>query len=277
MKKIIVPIDFSLYAENALKTAAYLAKKIEAEILVVHMLELSNAIVSLSEAYAQEETLFYFKLAEKKFSKFLDKEYLKEIKITPVIKHFKIFSELERLAREEKADLIIMGSKGTSGVKELFIGSNTERVIRYANIPVLVVKDEPMETDFKIAVFACDFSDDDIKPYQEAKAFFEILGCTMKLVYVTTPNSRFKSTKEIMNKVAKFMNKVHEKIDFMDGIKVVADYSIEEGVLNFADSIQADVVAIATHGRKGVSHFFEGSISEDVANHGSLPVMTFKV
>ena len=92
MKRIIVPIDFSVYSENALKSAAYLAKKYDAEILAVHMLELSNAIVSRSESYAQEETLFLYKLAENRFNEFLDKSYLEGLSITPIIKHFKIFS-----------------------------------------------------------------------------------------------------------------------------------------------------------------------------------------
>ncbi|RBW58042.1 universal stress protein [Tenacibaculum sp. E3R01] len=277
MKRIIVPIDFSIYSENALKSAAYLAKKHNAEIIAVHMLELSNAIASQSESYAQQETIFYYKLAERKFSDFLNKEYLNSVKVTPVIKHFKIFSELDQLSREENADLIIMGSRGTSGLKEMFIGSNTEKVIRYANVPVLVIKEKPIETDLKTAVFACDFSDDDIKPYQEAKAFFSALGCDLKLTYVTTPTSNFKSTKEINDKVSKFINKTHEAIDSFNNIKIIADYSIEEGVLYYANTIDADVLVLATHGRKGIAHFFEGSISEDIANHSTLPVITFKI
>ncbi|HAI20102.1 MAG TPA: universal stress protein, partial [Xanthomarina gelatinilytica] len=44
---------------------------------------------------------------------------------------------------------------------------------------------------------------------------------------------------------------------------------------NFSNVIGADLIAVATHGRKGIAHFFEGSISEDIANHSTLPVMTF--
>lgn len=58
MKKIIVPVDFSIHSENALKTAAFLAKENNAEIIIVHMLELSNAIINQSEYSAQKETFF---------------------------------------------------------------------------------------------------------------------------------------------------------------------------------------------------------------------------
>lgn len=277
MQKIIVPVDFSTYSENALKSAASLAKKHNAEVLAVHMLELSNAIASQSEAYLQEQTMFLYKMAEKRFSDFLEADYLVGVKVTPIIKHFKIFSELDQLAREEDADLIIMGSQGTSGIKEMFIGSNTEKVIRYSHVPVIVVKNDSIENDFKTAVFACDFSDDDLKPYQEAKTFFNALGTELKLVYVITPTSRFKSTQEITEKIEKFFTKTNEGSDAIKNVQIIADYSVEEGIFYYANNSKADIIALATHGRKGIAHFFEGSISEDIANHSKLPVVTFKI
>ena len=52
---------------------------------------------------------------------------------------------------------------------------------------------------------------------------------------------------------------------------------MEKGILNFADSIGADLIGMSTHGRKGLSHFFNGSISEDLVNHSLIPVVTFKI
>ncbi len=277
MRKIIVPVDFSNYSENALKSAIYLAKKNNAEIIAVHMLELSNAIASQSESYLQEQTLFLYKLTEKKFEEFLKADYLSDVKVTPVIKHFKIFSELDELAREENADLIIMGSKGTSGMKEIFIGSNTEKVIRHSKVPVIVTKEEAIKEDFKNALFACDFSDDDIKPYLEAKKLFNAINCNLKLVYVTTPTSKFKSTQEIKERINKFMENVGESAAVRDSVTIIADYSVEEGIFYYAETSNIDIIVLATHGRKGIAHFFEGSISEDIANHSSLPVITFKI
>ncbi|WP_271405920.1 universal stress protein [Tenacibaculum soleae] len=277
MKKIIVPVDFSIYSENALQTAAFMAKQNKAEIVVVHMLELSHALINQSESASQQEMIFYLKLAERKFNDFLQKDYLSTLKVTPIIKHFKIFSELDKLAKEEKADLIIMGSKGTSGLEEMFIGSNTEKVIRYANVPVLVVKENAITKKVENVVFACDFTEEDIDPYVRAKALFKKLGCNLQLVYVNTPTSKFKNSKEIKEKMKAFFKNVNEDVNSIENVKVVADYSVEKGVLYFADESKADVIAVATHGRKGVSHFFEGSISEDIANHSKLPIISFKI
>ncbi|WP_299159913.1 universal stress protein [uncultured Tenacibaculum sp.] len=276
MKKIIVPVDFSIHSEYALQTAAFLAKQANAEIIVVHMLELSNAIVSKSESYAQKETFFYLKLAEKKFNSFLQKEYLIDIKVTPIIKHFKIFSELDELAREENVDLIIMGSKGVSGLKEMFVGSNTEKVIRYAHVPVLVVKEEPITENFEKVVFACDFSDDDIDPLLRAQAFFKSLNSTLELVYVQTPSAKFKSTFELKEKIQQFLDKLGEVSFSKEQIHIVSDYTVEEGLRYYVNTHQIDMLVIATRGKKGIAHFFEGSITEDVANHSKFPLLTFK-
>jgi nucleotide-binding universal stress UspA family protein len=129
MKKIIVPVDFSLHSENALRTAAFFANTNEAEIIVVHMLETSNSVISVSEAYVHEQIVFELKLTEKKFQEYLDKPYLKDVKVTPIIKHHKSFSSLHKVAEEEGADLIILSSKGATGLKEMFYGSNTEVVV----------------------------------------------------------------------------------------------------------------------------------------------------
>ena len=91
MKKIIVPIDFSEHSEYALKTAARLAKKNNAEILALHMLEMSDIMLTTSEGLQYEKAVYFYKLSEQKFEKFLKKDYLKDLKVTPIIKHFKVF------------------------------------------------------------------------------------------------------------------------------------------------------------------------------------------
>ncbi|MFD2823987.1 universal stress protein [Lacinutrix iliipiscaria] len=277
MKKIIVPIDFSEHSEYALETAAVFARKHNAEILALHMLELSNALISSAENTQQAETVFYLKLAEQKFQDFLEKEYLNDLKVTPIVKHFKVFSEVNEVAKEHEADLIIMGSHGVSGLKEVLVGSNTEKVVRHSNIPVLVVKHNPILMDFENVVFACDFSEDAIKPYLNAGKMFEVLGAKMHLVYVNLPDNRFRSSTEIEKRVADFLKAADGNIDNMKNVTYVNDYTIEQGVLNVSNILGADLIAVATHGRKGLAHFFEGSISEDIANHSTLPVMTFKI
>lgn len=277
MKKIIVPIDFSEHSEYALKTAAQLAIKNASEIIVLHMLEMSEAILNASGGGQNSKALFFIKLIEQKLEKFIDKSYLKGVKVSGVIKHFKVFSEVNDIAKQHNASLIVMGSHGTSGLKEYFIGSNTERVVRHADIPVLVVKNNLRTVDFEVVAFACDFSEDSIKPYLNASKMFDEINTKMYLVYVNLPSSSFKSSIEIEKKVVNFFTKADGNLRKMKDVHYVSDYTPEEGVLNFANKIGADIIAIPTHGKKGLAHLLEGSVGEDVANHSTLPVITFKI
>jgi nucleotide-binding universal stress UspA family protein len=277
MKKIIVPIDFSQHSEYALEAAALLAKNHDAEILALHMLEMSDNLLINTDNEQHAKAVFFLKLAEQKFEEFLDKDYLKGIKVTPIVKHFKVFNEVSEVAKEHRADLIVMGSHGSSGVKEIFIGSNTEKVVRHSNIPVLILKSDPILMDFENVVFACDFSEDSIKPYLNASKLFKTLNSKMHLLYVNLPSESFKSSSEMEKGVVDFLKKADGNLDKIKSVHYVSDYSVEKGIINFANLLGADLIAVATHGRTGIAHFFEGSVSENVANHSLLPVMTFKI
>ncbi|WP_459210951.1 universal stress protein [Aquimarina rhabdastrellae] len=276
MKKIIVPVDFSEHSEYALAAAAELATQFEAEILAVHMLEMSNTMLIRNNSQAHTESVFFLKLAEQKFETFLDKPYLKDIKITPIVKHFKVFSELNELVKEHGADLIIMGSHGVHGLKELFIGSNTERVVRTASVPVLVVKEQLPSIQFKKLVFASNFATEDLEAFRKAEAFSKLIGGKLYPVYINTP-SQFESTIEIDNQIKSFLIKADGNLDRLKEVAHYSDYNVERGTFNYAAQVDADILAISTHARKGLSHFLYGSIGEDIANHATLPVITFHI
>ncbi|MBT8204207.1 MAG: universal stress protein [Eudoraea sp.] len=274
MKTIIVPVDFSEQSEYALKVAASLAKKHNSEILALHMLELNEAMISSSEGFHPEQTVFLLKLAEKRIKDFLDKPYLKGVKkISPIIKHFKVFGEVNDVVQRHGADLIVMGSHGSDGLKEIFVGSNAEKVVRHAQIPVLVIKDDLEDFKVDTFVFACGFKEESVGAFHKAHDFAKKLNADFHLVYINTPGDNFLSNPDAREKIARFMEKAGVDLK----VNIYNDYSVEKGVLNFSEKVKADVVSIPTHGRKGLSHFFMGSIGEDIANHSKIPVITFKI
>jgi nucleotide-binding universal stress UspA family protein len=237
MKKVIVPIDFSEHSEYALKAASILAKRNEIEIVVLHMLNLS--VVSLSESASdlQAQSIFYLKLAEKKFKKFLKKEYLKDIKITPIIKHYLSFKEINGIAEEENAELIIMSSHGASGVKEFFLGSNTEKVVRHSTIPVLILKEEIFDLNFEDVVYACDFSEKSIPAYKKALKLMEFFNSELHLLYVNLPNDKFKSSSQMQEMAVNFLTKAGQDISKLKEVTFECEFSIEKGILKFSNLI----------------------------------------
>lgn len=273
MKSIVIPVDFSQQSEKALKVAAALAKPQKAELLVLHMLELSPAFASESSYMAPAQMVHLLKMIEKRFSDFLHKPYLRGLKVTPVIKHYKVFSEVNEIARKHEADLVVMGSHGTDGVREIFIGSNTERVVRTSDVPVLVVKGDAKEFRPKRFVFACDFHKENISALTKAMEMSKLFTAEIHFVYINMPGDEFLSTDETHNRISRFLEAAHLNIE----VDIYNDYTVERGVFNYSEKVGADLIGIPTHGRRGLSHFFTGSIGEDIANHSDIPVITFRL
>lgn len=273
MKNIIVPIDFSPLSEAALEVAAVLAKKKKSELLVLHMLELTPYIMSTGDNMPTFQIVHLLKHTEKRLAKFLDRPSLQGLKVTPIIKHYKVFDEIDDVAKSHGADLIVMGSNGTTGIEEIFIGSNTERVVRDAEIPVLVIKTKIENFAPKSFVFACDFKEESLPAFRKARDFAALLNVDLSPVFINTPGDSFQSSSDINALVSTFMNKANIGLE----VAIYNDYNVRLGILNYAKDISADLIGIPTHGRKGLAHFFMGSIGEDVANHSKIPVITFKI
>ncbi len=278
MKKILVPVDFSKHSEHALEVAASLAKTYDAEIVVLHMMGRSESIDSEDEADAFAEAHYYMKLAKKRFELFLNRPWLQGVKIQQMVQNYKIFGEINNISKEQEVDLIVMGSHGTGGISEIFVGSNTEKVVRTTEIPVLVIKKRSRNFHIKKVVFAFDFEPKSLLAYKNLRKLCIVLNVELCLVYINLPGIRFMNTAQMQAKTNEFL-----KIAFQDlnndlpEVTYYCDYSIEKGIYNFAKEAHADVIAIITHSRSGLAHFFKGSIGEDVANHVDLPVLVTRI
>lgn len=278
MKTLLVPIDFSNHSEYALEVAAKIAKRHDASIVALHMMGLSQAVLTKDDSQEVFEAMYYMKLAEKRFQEFLDRDYLKGIEVQTTVQNYKLFHEIDSVAKEFNADLIVMGSHGSSGLKEVFVGSNTEKVVRTSEIPVLVIKDRMGDQAMNKVVFANNFDKENVASFKKAKKLFDQLDVNMQLVYVNTPGDGFRSTQEMEEKVAEFFTEAGVNGEYgVNDVVYYSAYSIEEGIFTYSNKVNADLIAIPTHGRKGLAHFFSGSISEDLVNHSDLPVITFKM
>jgi nucleotide-binding universal stress UspA family protein len=131
MKRILVPTDFSEHAEDALKVAVQIAKKNDSEIIVLHMLELPHQMNDAILGGASiPETMLFMKKANEMLDEISSKPYLDGIPVTEIVKMDKPIHGITQVSKDYDVDLIIMGSHGSSGVEELIIGSNTEKVVR---------------------------------------------------------------------------------------------------------------------------------------------------
>jgi nucleotide-binding universal stress UspA family protein len=273
MKRILVPTDFSSQAENALKVAVEIATKHDSEIYLLHSLDMPSQIRGVQNNASFPESLYFIRLAEKSFETLLEKDYLGPLEIHEAIGHDEIYKDINRTVAEKEIDLIIMGSHGANGFKELFIGSNTEKVVRTSQVPVLVIKNEHKNFDIKDFVFATDFGEESRGSFSEGLKFAKIMDAKMHLLYVNTP-AGFKTTEDAMALMQSFVKDMPAE---NYTINIHNAFSVEKGILQFAKMKEAQLIGMSTHGRKGLSHFFNGSISEDLVNHANMPVITFRI
>lgn len=274
MKRILVPTDFSEHAENALKVAAQIAKKNNSEIILLHTLELPSQMNdAVTGGISIPESMLFIKKANEMLSKTADSAYLDGLTIIEIAKLDRPTEGIIKTSKEYEIDLIIMGSHGVSGFEELAIGSNTEKVVRHSEVPVLVIKQHIKDFKTKNFVFASDFSKEIEKPFKKLIEFVKIFDSKLHLVMICTPNS-FKPTHVAQKKIEDFITPFNLK---NYSTYIYNDTNIENGITNFSNSINADLIGMCTHGRTGFAHFFNGSLSEDIVNHAVRPILTFKI
>lgn len=133
LKNIIAPVDFSAEADTALKFAAEISKRASAKLTIFHVLQ-SNE---------NEAKQYLAKLEDE-----LHKSFGADLLCESVIKEGDFIAALESQIESQQADLIVMGTKGASGLKKIFIGSNTVKVISHTKVPVLVIPETTRFEEF---------------------------------------------------------------------------------------------------------------------------------
>ena len=146
-------------------------------------------------------------------------------------------------------------------------------MVRSATVPVLVIKRPHESFSIKKIVFACDLKKENIPAYKKVVAFAELFAASIEILYVNTSGANFMGFSDIENKIKTFNNALGER----PLIKVYNYQNVEKGIFNFCFENEADLLAVPTHGKKGIAHFLKGSKAEDLANHAKLPVLTVRL
>ncbi len=274
MKKILVPCDFSESATNAFRFAIDLANESDGQVILLHVIELPVMYdtmlmpsLSLEEVYLKDSK----ESALKNFSKMKAKWAKEGPKITWEVAYGPTASSIINMAQENKVDLIVMGTRGASGLKEIIVGSNTEKIVRLSSVPMIAIK-KYSKGAIKNIVFPNALQEEEEVLATQVKKLQDFFKAKLHIVYINTP-SNFKrdlETRQLLNGFAK-------RYMFRDfTINIFNDINQESGLTNFAKEVKADMVAMGTHGRTGLAHLMSGSIAEDVVNHIECPIWTYK-
>lgn len=282
MIHILVPYDFSKIAIHAFDFATKLSTTYsKLHITLIHVVELPlNANVGYMgggiDPLSDYENQVYFRELLEQRKKELDqlkKKYTSpKYHLDAVVTVGNVFREVTTVITDKKPDLVVMGSSGTSGWEEFWIGSTTEKIVRTAPCPVITIKGETDPSQLKKVVFASSFDELDVDLAARIKNMQQVFDAKFYFVSINTPGN-FITSREAQHRLDKF---IHRYKFVQVHTEIYNSLSEDAGILEFADDIGADLIAMATHGRTGMLHLLTGSIAEDVVNHSKRPVWTLK-
>lgn len=277
MKTILIPTDFSESSVYGMEFAANLARKNKAQI------HLYNAAETSAYYFAGDPLLIAPPAAVmiEGINENLKKAGLAKLEH---LKKRKIFSgnkvtatcepstnahgSILDYAHNIKADIIIMGTKGASSIKGVLLGSTAERVVRFSERPVLVVPFKIKKMNPSLIIFASDFTKEAYGIFPFVQSFAKIFRADIHLLKINTAD-KFYRTKDDDAVIGKFNAAFGGKYKSI----VYNDYMKEEGILNYADEVNADMIAIGTHGKKGLRRFFSEDVSEGIVRLAHKPIL----
>ena len=276
MKSILVPIDFSKCSLDALKFAAVTAKKSGAMIHLISIIEKQNYYflgsdpIVITPEFTYSNNSHDEKLKNeirKRLEELTKLSYLKgipvEVKIGTGLKVYKCIEEYSRIS---KSDMIIMGSSGAHGLTKILIGSNAERVSRFAKIPVRIVNNKVQ--NIKTIIFASDFEKEAYKVFPFVQKFAEVFNSDIHLLKINI-FTHYNNTEdvELLKKFNKKFKTNYKEVVYESSTKA-------SGILKYAENINSSIIAIGTHGKKGLIRLLFENVSEETIRSSTKPVLT---
>lgn len=274
MKRILVPCDFSAPSNEAFKFAVAIASITKGEVYLLHVVEIPVVHNSLFVPVKTYESSFVKELKQKydKNVRQMKERWGGKTKIHSYVEQGSVESGIRKLVDKKKIDLIVMGTHGVKGLHAYVVGSNTEKTVRNSKVPVIAVKKAPQLSGIKDIVFPTDFSKIEKNVANRITNFQRLLRAKLHVVFINSPEN-FTTNLEAEQTLSQFVSENQFKNYTLD---IFNDVTEEKGIVNFCQRFKNKILVMPTLARKGLSHFFNGSITEHVLENMNWPILTFR-
>ena len=293
IKNVLAPIDFSPRSLEALETALAVSKRFGAELHLAHIYEPDSPLttvmampLALPPVQVAPGVRRHLKDVAKKLGLELRPENYHAIEGRPA-------DEICELARQHAIDLIVVSTRGNTGLKHLVLGSTAERIVRYSPCPVLVVhpqnrngKTSRRGMAFGKILVPIDFSPCSLKGLEYAKGLARQFGSKLVLLnsvafqyYITSDEYARYDLPLLMQQAEKASRRqIRELIQKTDWEGIEVRPSLQIGHAGQQICVQAaeddvDLIVTSTHGTTGFKHILVGSTAEYVVRHAGCPVL----
>lgn len=275
MKKILFPTDFSETADNAFLYALALSDKLNGELTLLHVYELPELGRALKtttkEVYEmmEMEALESFKASVKKLRQIAEEEGFSHIDFSHEMVEGETVSRISQVADKIEADIIVMGTKGATGLKEIFLGSIATGVIDSSDKPVLSI---PAQASYKNKInkigYLSNYKDEEIEAFEKVCEFTSFFNAELMCIHYDGEelNNDASHREEWIKKA----NTCGTPINF----HVIAGPSFEDALVDFNQKNQINILAVQPRKKNIFARLFSKSVSKSIAHHLDIPLLS---
>ena len=273
MVNILVPTDLSEVSKTAVQYALKIVNKLGGTLTVLHVVIIfqpTRATMRLQLKSLEKELLETSREDLEAFVKSLSKQIKAEESINVKVAKGTSFNDaVKREAKKLRTGLIVMGTKGASGLRKYVLGSNTASVIEVSHVPVLAVPELGEFKSFKNVVYATDLRNVQ-KELKTLIPYLEKFNSTVHLLHVTS------SLKEV-SALEKKIDGIVKKAGITKIIcKVIVNKNIDEAIDYYVAESNADLLAMFTHDVSFYEKLFNRSMTRKMAFHSKIPLLAFR-
>lgn len=270
--KVLIPTDFSVQAEYAYIMVQRLAERAMIDIHFVHVLDVPDT-VSLDKNGNIEtcgEIDLNYVISQKNIVE-TKLNHLKTLYGEQIQTHLilgKITQSVVAFAEENEFDLVVMGTKGAWGIKELLSGTEAQSIARRSKVPVLTLMCDRSDLNIENILLVHDFTKNEKADLHLIHKLAKAFNTKIHLLQVvgSQTDHENQATSNAMKKFASDNN-------LMDiETHIVKDSDVEKGVTHFEQLSRMDIICIGTHGKGG---FFHKSATEKLINHLFKPIISY--
>ncbi len=277
IRRILIPVDFSFTSLKAVDHAISIAKAAKAEIFLLHVIENIHSTTdpmyfSMPREVSLDADLA--KISNESLSKVADRIKSKGIlKVRSITIFGRTHAQIIKMSRKIKADLIVMGTHGVSGIKEFIMGSNTYRVVSDAECPVLSVQRKNKSGGFKNILVP--FTD---TAHSRSKVVYAIMMAELFGAKVNVLGFDTGLTKAHTKKIALQANQIKEMVEkhgLTCTVKITGEPYTAKTVLSYVKKAGIDLITVTGNtDKRDITEYFTGSLAQQFINHSELPVLS---
>jgi nucleotide-binding universal stress UspA family protein len=270
---ILIPTDFSVLSESALKVSIAIAKRQNAQVTLLHVVDLLPYLLPTEVLLSSSKEVLSRKEEELKE---LSEKIQKDTGVKAVVKVLEGTPSdiICKLAYEENISLIVIGTHGVSGLREFFIGSEAFRVLKNATCPVLTIPGDWQKTDFEKVLFPVRLKPGTLDTYYYAIPILEKNNSELFLLGLYDQKKDMVE-EEISMSINKFKQQLdNDKVVFKAEISQSKDFPAK--IIEIAKQYEADLIILTANLDHDFKAYFVGPFVQQVVNHSRLPVLSIK-